>query len=270
MGSGAPSKYVDKSGSLATSSSNLEHWLMSAVDKEKQEKAWLAAKYEEKCDDMTALRRELDQLRSMLGPAGVSSTSSAAEVRPNSPLRGMQPAVMQKALGDVGWTRKAEGNADESTKASPSKLTDRRGLRLSVDISPSKKPSEAAEKVPPRQVAHAQPVVDKQPRQAAVEPSQEEAYRDEPMSALLRRRKEEWSLNSLPEKGDDDFLVQRARSSRVFNGALSPLLETQDTDLRVTKAVTAAPLSLRTTKFDMDLDCPISPKRAGKASAAAF
>eukprot|EP00441_Pelagodinium_beii_P025576 CAMPEP_0197666934 /NCGR_PEP_ID=MMETSP1338-20131121/64506_1 /TAXON_ID=43686 ORGANISM="Pelagodinium beii, Strain RCC1491" /NCGR_SAMPLE_ID=MMETSP1338 /ASSEMBLY_ACC=CAM_ASM_000754 /LENGTH=247 /DNA_ID=CAMNT_0043246071 /DNA_START=39 /DNA_END=782 /DNA_ORIENTATION=- len=245
----------------------MEHWLMSAIDKEKQEKAWLAVKYEEKCDEIASLRQELDQLRPMLSGGASSTAAAAVEVRPNTPLKGMQPAVMQKAFGDVVRTPKAE-----VTEGSPSKLTERRGLQLSVDIG-QKRPGAPVKALQPHEpFAPPQPIVVNMPQPrlstSKAEPSQEEAYRDEPMSALLRRRKEEWSLKALAPAGDDDSLQRTVSMGALNNGPLSPLLETQDPayELPVVKAVTEAPLQLSAQKFEMDLDCPQSPKRVKKNS----
>eukprot|EP00928_Gymnodinium_smaydae_P081595 TRINITY_DN65080_c0_g1_i1.p1 TRINITY_DN65080_c0_g1~~TRINITY_DN65080_c0_g1_i1.p1 ORF type:complete len:354 (+),score=82.82 TRINITY_DN65080_c0_g1_i1:119-1180(+) len=88
-------------------------WLLQAIDKEKSEKEWLAqkfewlsARYDEKCLEVRHLQEEMDVVRSdlkmamdVLHPLQAKRSTSATEL-----LRGMQPAVVEKAQGDnASW-----------------------------------------------------------------------------------------------------------------------------------------------------------------------
>eukprot|EP00930_Biecheleria_cincta_P084923 TRINITY_DN74346_c0_g1_i1.p1 TRINITY_DN74346_c0_g1~~TRINITY_DN74346_c0_g1_i1.p1 ORF type:complete len:236 (-),score=44.04 TRINITY_DN74346_c0_g1_i1:101-808(-) len=200
--------------------------LMRELDRERQEKNWLAQKYDEKCKEAQLLRQELCALRSNVCTSVASNGASASGrhvTRPGSPLKGMQTAVGQRFQGDV-----VQPNA-----------------RNMPDVAPAK-------------VAQAQ----QGKRELAASSVQGvDSYADEPMSALLRRRKEEWSLKSLPG---------------VQNDQPAPLSRSQQPELVSIKTKTLSgicekPLALEISKVAMsDLECPQSPKLKKKQRSETF
>ncbi|CAJ1378495.1 unnamed protein product [Effrenium voratum] len=178
-------------------------WLLTAVDKEKQEKAWLAKKFEEKCAEVQALHEELQRARALLerGPTLSSVTT------PVSPSQEPSPA------------------------SSRGTMAQRRGLQLSVQT--GKKPE-----APKVQVSEPAALL-------RAKSSPVLAGDKEPMSALLRRRKEDWTPVQAPVP------------------AVPAVPEVQEVP-------DAQGLSVSTNKvFSLFHECPASPKRVKPATVAA-
>mmetsp|Transcript_71501 Transcript_71501/g.115375 ORF Transcript_71501/g.115375 Transcript_71501/m.115375 type:complete len:211 (+) Transcript_71501:69-701(+) len=123
-------------------------WLLSAVDKEKQEKQWLANKYDEKCAEVEALTKELKLLSAGLGPRAVCTAGSASAAVGRDWLR----PLTEKAQGSEG--KETPSLVPEVTEAPEiksqappklqSNLTQRRGVSLSLSLTKdqSRKPVE--------------------------------------------------------------------------------------------------------------------------------
>lgn len=243
------------------------HWLFSIVDKEKREKEWLAAKYDEQTAQVRALQKEVAELRRELNACRASSSSNTGEDRERvrTPMRGMAPDVIAKVPGDaVAVSTPGKSSAiladlqDQTSPVSPSgagKLKERRGLRtLSIEtpiraraapdaIQTQKVESKDKEEQPP---ASGEAVSTASASTPVLGPRDVNAERKtgsrlvaheggEPGSALLRRRKEDWQIMETVLEKDE-------------KGADSPKL----TDLQI-----------KASKV-LDLDCPASPKRPGR------
>mmetsp|Transcript_40247 Transcript_40247/g.66375 ORF Transcript_40247/g.66375 Transcript_40247/m.66375 type:complete len:216 (+) Transcript_40247:39-686(+) len=148
-------------------------WLLAAVGKEKEEKAWLAKRFEEKCAEVQALQKELQKVRAILDHRGSppSQTISPQEISPTS---------------------------------SPSKeVAQRRGLQLTVQTA----------KNPPKVAFQ----TDKETAPITRAKSSPNMGGDgiEPMSALLRRRKEDWTpLSQAEAEGNKGLSVS---TDKVFS-----------------------------------------------------
>uniref|UniRef100_A0A7S0F826 Uncharacterized protein n=1 Tax=Pyrodinium bahamense TaxID=73915 RepID=A0A7S0F826_9DINO len=210
-------------------------WLLSVVDKEKQEKEWLAGKYDEKCAEVKALQQEIAILRNELNS---QRTVSMEERQRTPPLRGMAPDVMSKVAGDTASfnmptpTGGSSSSTDPSVSPAGGKLKERRGLKLSIET-----PSRNATRLSPTEViSPVQEEPEELPtRQARTGAggSSDDSVAAEPMSALLRRRKEDWSV---------DKIITKTENNSTRTGSLNVKPE---------------------KVFSMldDTDCPTSPKR---------
>ncbi|CAE8588963.1 unnamed protein product [Polarella glacialis] len=299
MGSGASSSTPARPTPGPTSpGSSLEQWLMTVIDKEKREKEWMAEKYDKKCAEAALLQQELQALRAQ--SSGVASLPSAARALLRSPSeteaeaaramspggtpsKGMQQAVQQKTLGDVCDHQPGFGGRIDSPK---SQLNQRRGLHLSVST------SRAADAIVEKAVAvivvptkehtvgeihrrNSVPATEAQ--RPAFEKRASSVELQEPMSALLRRRKEDW-LRSLPGvavEPDENIPTPSLsmRKARADGAALT--LQAVPEDPTASWGIqgpgdAAAPLKLEPNKvFSMFEDCPASPKRVRSASSFA-
>jgi len=271
QGSGMPPGNTDKD--LRGSTDMVEgsvHWLFSIVDKEKREKEWLAAKYDEQTAQVRALQKEVAELRRELNACRASSSSNTGEDRERvrTPMRGMAPDVIAKVPGDaVAVSTPGKSSAiladlqDQTSPVSPSgagKLKERRGLRtLSIEtpiraraapdaIQTQKVESKDKEEQPPASgeacVLAAAVSVNPCTSTAVLGPRDVNAERKtgsrlvaheggEPGSALLRRRKEDWQIM--------ETVLEKADSPKLSD------------------------LQIKASKV-LDLDCPASPKRPGR------
>mmetsp|Transcript_26759 Transcript_26759/g.84954 ORF Transcript_26759/g.84954 Transcript_26759/m.84954 type:complete len:257 (-) Transcript_26759:152-922(-) len=198
-------------------------WLLSVVDKEKHEKEWLAGKYDEKCAEVRALQQEITALRAELG----QRSHATDERRTTPPVRGMAPDVMGKVAGDTADARtpaSASGSSAEPAITSPgNRLKERRGLKLSIET-PSRtrlKTDVSVISPLPEEVAHLRH--SREPGVPAAGPAATTAddLPVEPMSALLRRRSEDWGPLPGAASGSAGGLAQngpmRVRAEKVFN-----------------------------------------------------
>ncbi|CAK9117565.1 unnamed protein product [Durusdinium trenchii] len=159
-GSSVPPLPSEKSAAgLAGRPANVDHqemqggvqWLLTVVDKEKEEKAWLAKKFEDKCMEVKSLQQELQRVRALLDQRG--STSPI--------IKG--PDISNQELSP--------------SKAKP--IAQRRGLQLSIQTQSQPKVAFQTNKTEPLSRAKSSPALS--------------GDGIEPMSALLRRRKEDWT-----------------------------------------------------------------------------
>lgn len=171
MGSGSSVKYADSSmrnNTIAATETDAHAWLMAAVDRERLEKQWLAQKYQAANEEAQALQQEWQRLWRMHRPHCSGETQQRASLQATAVQKG---AVQSLSLSPAS--------------SSKSGLTERCGMRLSVSVESTRKPGlEAIAKVVPRDVVdetHTSPGTDST---------------DEPLSALLRRRRENWSLQN--------------------------------------------------------------------------
>lgn len=259
----------DRSGSTDMVEGSV-HWLFSIVDKEKREKEWLAAKYDEQTAQVRALEKEVAELRRELHACRASVGASSEEMqRPRTPMRGMAPEVIAKVPGDAvavtspGKTSVSallgSGLQEQTSPVSPSgagKLKERRGLRtLSIDTPIRARNADAvhveskdnterkeAQRTPPGEAVSS--AAGSSPAQV-LGPREKNAARKtgsnlmghdqgEPGSALLRRRREDWQIMAT-------VLEKEEKSSE----AESP--KVNDLQIKASKV--------------LDLDCPMSPKR---------
>lgn len=154
-------------------------WLLAAVGKEKEEKAWLAKKFEEKCAEVQTLQKELQKVRAILDHRG------------SSPSQPISPQEL-------------------SPTSSPSKsgvgVAQRRGLQLTVQTA----------KNPPKVAFQ----TDKETAPISRAKSSPNMGGDgiEPMSALLRRRKEDWTpLNQIHQSEADGNKGLSVSTDKVFS-----------------------------------------------------
>jgi len=222
-------------------------WLVNAVDREKQEKEWLANKYDEKCEEVRAMQQEIAGLRAEL--SNQRSTAAAEMQRPA--LRGMAPGVVEKAPGDnaVFATANRTSNSSSSSTEPPgvtspgtsptgmSRLKERRGLKLSIETNNQGRSKLTKESVvsPVREEAEETEIR----REVSTEVVRRESSSNinhegsEPMSALLRRRAEDWTPIRMPA-ADSSANTGKIGNLRVAADKVESLGE----------------------------DCPMSPKRA--------
>jgi len=245
-------------------------WLFSVVEKEKREKEWLAAKYDEQSAQVTALQKEVTELRRELHAyrALASGVNSVEMPRPKTPMRGMAPDVIAKVPGDaVAVTTPNKTSAilssslqDQSNPVSPfalGKLKERRGMKtLSIETPPRAGNADAAQthKEESKGSLESKQAEQRPPGEAVssasvstpgVGPRTKNTERKtglrmmgheggEPGSALLRRRKEDWQVMATVLEKDDTAV--EAQSPKI-----------NDLHVRASKV--------------QDLDCPCSPKR---------
>jgi len=239
-------------------------WLFSIVDKEKCEKEWLAAKYDEQSAHVRALQKEVAELRRELHAyrASASGVNSEELQRPKTPLCGMAPEVIAKVPGDaVAVTTPGKTSAllssslqDHSSPVSPSgsgKLKERRGIRTLTIETPARTRNADAiqtQKAESKDSTESKAVSSATASAPVLGPRANDIERKtgsklmgneggEPVSALLSRRKEDWqAMATVLEKDDRDA---EAESPKI-----------NDLQIRASKV--------------LDLDCPMSPKRLGR------
>jgi len=275
MGSGASTKHqgtvlplssTDKKDHLGSADmvEGSVQWLFSIVDKEKREKEWLAAKYDEQSAQVRALQKEVAELRRELHAhrALASGVNSEELQRPKTPLRGMAPEVIAKVPGDaVAVTTPGKTSAllssslqDHSSPVSPSgsgKLKERRGIRTLTIETPARTRNADAiqtQKAESKDSTESKAVSSATASAPVLGPRANDIERKtgsklmgneggEPVSALLSRRKEDWqAMATVLEKDDRDA---EAESPKI-----------NDLQIRASKV--------------LDLDCPMSPKRLGR------
>jgi len=226
-------------------------WLANIVDREKQEKEWLAGRYQEKCAEVKELHQELAALRAELASARGACSSSSAPAPHHQALAGGNGAGGRTTSPSGG------GGAGVAAECSPTAgsaggLMGRRGLALSI--------STEKKTVPGGRPGGVQQVVS--PVKEEPTPKQEEApardpFGDEPMSALLRRRAEDWSTHSQSRTSLGPAAVAAAQESEGGSGSgggPGP------------SAATLRDLRVDAQKVFAMEDCPASPKRVMKAT----
>lgn len=196
--------------------------LMAEIDRERQEKNWLAQRYEEKCKETQLLRQEIYALQSS---ACTSSAQHGARPESHTTQQGSLQKSMQAPVG-----QKTNGDAVQPSARNSPDVPDAKAARVEQG----------------RQGLGASPV-------QSIDP-----YADEPMSALLRRRQEEWLVKNLPgahnEQPAPASRSQRLADARIKTRTLLDICE-------------ETPLSLDIYKVAMsDLECPQSPKKKMKQS----
>lgn len=174
------------------------NWLACAIEAEKKEKEWLANKYDAKCEEVNSLQKEIRQLRQELDearrglPAPSTAASSAPAVAPSlmlspatrvsNPSSPLSPSSQEANVGSPGSPNGGAGGGG---------LMGRRGLKLCNVNTPQRR---AQVSTTPASLRECSPT--------PISPVKEETHKDtqpeeelpiEPMSALLRRRSEDWS-----------------------------------------------------------------------------
>lgn len=290
MGSGASTKHQGSGLSLSNtdkkdllgSADMVEgsvQWLFSVVDKEKREKEWLAAKYDEQSAQVRALQKEVAELRRELHANRTScvlaSGDNLEEVqrpRPGTPMRGMAPDVIAKVPGDAAGVA-TPGNVhallssstqDQSIPTSPSgsgKLKDRRGLKtLSIETSgrvprkPDAVQTQKAETKDGAESKEAQPIL---PGEAA---SSATAFLPALGAAASGTERKTGSRQMGHEQGEPASALLRRRKEDWQ--VMATVLEKDD---RIAEADSPKinDLQIKASKV-LDLDCPCSPKRPGR------
>mmetsp|Transcript_31588 Transcript_31588/g.91364 ORF Transcript_31588/g.91364 Transcript_31588/m.91364 type:complete len:327 (+) Transcript_31588:75-1055(+) len=267
-------------------------WLANVLDREKQEKEWLAHRYEERCKECRDLQQELSALRAELTETrrtaavqmAVASTSPS-----NAAASGQKPLNL------------AAGPASSGTGSAG--LMGRRGLALSIGTGPDGSGRPHKNSVGPVDVLsslkendhhHAGAV------KAAVVPvaeapsaaPAEDPWHDEPMSALLKRRTRTGELDAssaglapvssstsrptallavrieapvtkLPEALPEDMAVELSHKSATV------LWDEVRAQLSVPKGGDRKDLRVKAEKAMNLEDCPASPKRVVRHTKSA-
>jgi hypothetical protein len=205
-------------------------WLKTMVDKEKAEKEWLAMQYENQCAEMKKLREECVVLRHDLNltrqkaSAGAAPSPIEAQMKQDVNLASpkskegeiISPKLQQrrnlKLSIDSGGDGSNRGPSTDVVKLPT--LSKQPSLEV-VQVQKSPSPAPAREAVQlslpsiHSKTASAQENVQSAPGRTGSQSLSlaggvvEEANDDEPMSALLRRRKEDWSVSASAEKPSD-------------------------------------------------------------------
>lgn len=240
-------------------------WLAGIVDREKQEKEWIAARFEEKCTEVTELHKEMASLRAELETArraqvaGYESRTTSACVSPAAGNSGGgAQASAEPAVGKASSSPSNTGRPDEQKPVGGSGgLMARRGMKLGIDTSAQNRRAAANNQggggggVLKEVVSPVQEKPSEEAAAMAAEGSQEMAvghrgsnYVEEPMSALLRRRAEDWSVGGANKEKAPAPKEEEPKVILMEPGAS-------------VKNLQVAPQKV----FSLFEDCPASPKR---------
>lgn len=232
------------------------HWLAQVVDKEKAEKDWLAKQYDLKCNEVKELQKEVASLREELAAArgGAASPSAAprSEAAQSSEVKEGKANLMGRRGLSLTIGTGTEGRRSDATRPSPP------ASKESAARSQTTAPGAEAPKQAPKLVLPTVPGAD---TSGAAE---EDPWKNEPMSALLKRRKDRLQTMpprmSLPAMSIMMQTVDESENPRARRDIVSKMGLDEDGNPKVLKVEAPKIASLE--------DCPMSPKRSLKTGTA--